>query len=70
MKEELEKARELKERNKNEVPTAERKDVEEEENVVVLTRTDKRGRVMPLPEMTTDGRHSGKRRKKKQKVWH
>ncbi|CAG2226549.1 unnamed protein product [Mytilus edulis] len=69
LKAELDQARELKERNATEAPSGDRKEGQgDEDNVVVLTRTDKRGRIMPLPEMSTDGKPSGKRRRKKQKV--
>lgn len=70
LKTELEKARELRERNKAEAPLGERKPGQgkEDDNVVVLTKTDKRGRVIPLPEMSSDGRPSGRKRMKKQKV--
>jgi hypothetical protein len=68
LKEELETARELRERNKSEVPLSGRQQGQEDDNVVVLTRTDRQGRVIPIPEMTTDGIPSGRKRKKKQKV--
>ncbi|CAC5398373.1 CWF19-like protein 2 homolog,CWF19-like protein 2 [Mytilus coruscus] len=69
LKAELDQARELKERNVTVAPSGDRKEGQgDEDNVVVLTRTDKQGRIIPLPEMSTDGKPSGKRRRKKQKV--
>ena len=63
----MDEARELKERNK--APPAAEKNEELGENVVLLTKTDKHGRVRPLPDMSTDGKDmANKRRRKKQKV--
>ena len=41
---------------------------EEEEDVVVLTRTGRDGMVRPLPEQEFDGEWGGKRRRKKKNV--
>ena len=60
----MEKARENNEKYKKELPPGSGKDNKDKgDNTVVLTRTDKRGMVRPLPESRHD-REKGKKRKR------